>query len=419
MRYSIISKGLTPEQMEAEAKRVNARWIRRATLVNQVFCEMDEAEAAQLARVPGLVVKPIREYRADQVVTEPPPVESLSDVFYLLRSYFAPPLTGTGLTVAVLDSGVRKSHKALRSKVVYEANLTDSPSADDVFGHGTQVAFAAAGGMHAYGEKAGVSPGASLLNVKVINDDGVGSDENIVLGIDKVCDLAEAARRDGLWPTDDLYPNVINLSLGAEDDGDEDNPVRAACRQASLDYGLDVVAAAGNAGPKMTTVTLPACDPEVIAVGAIETTGELVIWDKSSRGPTVQGETKPDFVIWGTGIEMASHKADDEYLTKSGTSFAAPILSGLTGLLWESGRRAYGEGWLFRWAAVREFAPYFCAKPAEAPVKKDNAYGYGLPAMSVMVPQIAQVRTPVEESVEMFPMIMMMGLMGQMLGGIG
>ena len=228
----------------------------------------------------------------------------------------------------------------------------------------------------------------------------------------------EYARLEALQKNQVWLP-LLNLSLGAEDDGDEDNPVRAACRQASLEYGLDVVAAAGNAGPKMTTVTLPACDPEVIAVGAIETTGELVIWDKSSRGPTVQGETKPDFVIWGTGIEMASHKADDEYLTKSGTSFAAPILSGLTGLLWESGRRAYGEGWLFRWAAVREFAPYFCAKPAEAPVKKDNAYGYGLPAMSVMVPQIAQVRTPVEESVEMFPMIMMMGLMGQMLGGIG
>ena len=50
----------------------------------------------------------------------------------------------------------------------------------------------------------------------------------------------------------------------------------------------------------------------------------------------MQGVTKPDFVIWGTNLEMASNKADDEYLTKSGTSFAAPMLSGLTGLLWET-----------------------------------------------------------------------------------
>jgi serine protease AprX len=249
-------------------------------------------------------------------------------------------------------------------------------------------------------------------------DYGVGTDESIILGIDRVCDLAEKARENGLWPTDDLYPNVINLSLGGEDDGDPDNPVRVACRQASIDYGLDVVAAAGNFGPKMTTVMLPACDPEVIAVGGIETTGALLIWDKSSRGPTVEGKTKPDFVLWGTGLEMASHKADDEYVTKSGTSFSAPMLAGLTGLLWESGRRVYGEGWLFRWTQAREFAPYFSTKPPDAAVKKDNTYGYGLPAMGTMLGQVAQVKTPMEETMETFPVIMMMAMIANMAGGI-
>jgi len=199
----------------------------------------------------------LKEYRAEQVVTEVPPVETVSDVFYLLRSYFSPPLTGSGLTVAVLDTGVRKTHQSLKSKVVYEANFTGSPSPNDIFGHGTQVAFAAAGGIHGPDKKAGVSPGAAIFNIKVINDEGIGSDEDIVLGIDKVCDLAENARKSGLWPTDDMCPNVLNLSLGAEDDGDEDNPVRVACRQASRDYGLDVIAAAGNFGPKMTTISAP------------------------------------------------------------------------------------------------------------------------------------------------------------------
>jgi serine protease AprX len=238
----------------------------------------------------------------------------------------------------------------------------------------------------------------------------------VILGIDKVCELAEAARKQGLWPTDDMYPNVINMSFGGEDDGDPDNPVRAACRQASLEYGLDVVAAAGNFGPKMSTITLPACEPEVIAVGAVETTGELVIWDESSRGPTVQGETKPDFVIWGTSIEMASDKADDEYVVKSGTSFAAPLVSGLTGLLWESGRRAYGESWDFRWTQARQVAPYFCTKPQEAPVNKDNSYGFGLPAVGAMLGQMTQVSTPSQGGMEMFPMIMMMAMMASMTG---
>jgi serine protease AprX len=418
MRYTIISKGLTLNELEDKAKKAGARNIVRTKLIGQIFCDLTEEQADNLAMVSGLAVKQIKEYSADQVETALPPVETFSDVFYLLRSYFYPPLTGTGLTVAVLDSGVRKSHNSLKSKVVYEANYTESLSAEDVFGHGTQVAFVIAGGAHFIGEKAGVSPGASILNIKVIGDEGIGSDESIILGIDEVCDLAEAARRQGLWPTDEMYPNVINLSLGGEDDGDEDNPVRVACREASKVYGLDVIAAAGNTGPKMTSVMLPACDPEVIAVGAVETTDELVVWEKSSRGPTVQGETKPDFVIWGTNLEMASEKSDEDYVTKSGTSFAAPMLSGLTGLLWESGRRAYGEGWLYRWTDAKEFAPYFSTKPQSAPVNKDNAYGYGLPAMGTMLAQVSDVSVSTDGMSEAMNMLVMMTTMFGMLQGV-
>jgi len=417
MRYAIIAKGLTVDQLEAEVKKVGGRDITRTRLLEQIFCELDEEQAEALSRVPRLAVKPLKEFKAHQVLTAPT-VETVADVFYLVRSYFTPPLTGTGLTVAVLDSGVRKSHQSLRDKVIYEANFTGSPSVDDIFGHGTQVAFVVAGGMHAQGDKAGVCPGARLFNIKVIDDSGLGNDESVVMGIDKVCELAERARTGGLYPTDDMYPNVINISFGGEDDGDPDNPVRVACRQASQEYGLDVVAAAGNFGPKMTTITLPACEPEVIAVGAIQTLGELAIWEQSSRGPTVQGETKPDFVMWGTDIEMASEKSDDDWVTKSGTSFSAPMLSGLTGLLWESGRRAYGEGWPFRWVQTRQVAPYFCTKPQDAAINKDSSYGFGLPAMGSMLGQMAQVgvSTPLEQSMQMFPMLMMMGLMAGMVG---
>jgi len=418
MRYAVVSRGLAPERLEAEVRRIGGRDITRTRLLGQVFCELDEEQVKVLSKVAGLAVKPVKEFRTDQMLTAARPVATVCDVFYLLRSYFSPPLTGTGLTVAVLDSGIRKSHRSLQGKVVYEANYSGSPSADDVFGHGTQVAFVAAGGFHAMGEKAGVSPGASLMNIKVINDDGLGTDEGIILGIDKVCDLAEEARRKGLHATDELYPNVLNISFGGEDDGDPDNPVRVACRQASQEYGLDVIAAAGNFGPKMTTVTLPACDPEVIAVGAVETLGELLIWEKSSRGPTRQGETKPDFVMWGTNIEMASHKADDGYVTKSGTSFAAPMLSGLTGLLWESGRRVYGEAWPFRWVQARQVAAYFCTKPQDAAVNKDNSYGFGLPAMGAMLGQLMAAKSPAQQMMESFPVLLMMTMMTAVMGGV-
>ncbi len=418
MRYSVISKGISPSQLELEARKAGATDIRPTRLLGQLFCELDEEQAKALAQAPGLVVKPLKEYRTGQVLATLPSAETLSDVFYLLRSYFNPPLTGIGLTVAILDSGIRKTHRSLIGKVVYELDCTGSGSTQDVFGHGTQVAFVAAGGVHALGEKAGVSPGASLMNIKVIDDSGLGSDEAIVMGIDTVCHLAEQARTNGLWPTDEMYPNVINLSLGGEDDGDPDNPVRAACRQASQVYGLDVIAAAGNSGPKMTTVMLPACDPEVVAVGAVETMGDLTIWEQSSRGPTVQGETKPDFVAWGTDLEMASNKADDEYVVKTGTSFAAPMLSGLTGLLWESGRRAYGEAWQFRWTEARQLAPYFSTKPLEAPLNKDNAYGYGLPAMGTMLGQMSQPDTAAQSATGILPMAMIMALMAGVIGAV-
>ena len=418
MRYAVISKILKLDQLESEIKKVGGSDIVKTTLLGHVFCEMDETQAEALAQVPGVLVKPIKEYKTHQVTAALAAVQTFSDVFYLLRSYFNPPLTGIGLTVAVLDSGIRKSHQSLVNKVVYEANFSGSPAADDVFGHGTQVAFVIAGGVHALGAKAGVSPGAVLMNIKVIADSGVGDDEAIVLGIDQVCSMAEQARKNGLLPTDDLYPNVINISLGGEDDGDPDNPVRVACRQASETYGLDVVAAAGNYGPKMTTITIPACEPDVIAVGAIETLGELVIWDQSSRGPTEQGETKPDFVMWGTDIEMASNKADDQYITKTGTSFAAPMLSGLTGLLWESGRRAYGESWPFRWTEARQVAQSFCTKPQEAPVNKDNSYGYGLPAMGSMLGQMTQVNSPLQDTMQVFSPMIGIALMAGMLGAI-
>ena len=420
MRYAIVSKGLSVEQLEAEALKVGARDVKKTCCLTQVFCELDEGQARRLSRVPGLRVKPVQEFRPDQMAMQAvavPSAETPSNVFYLLRSYFTPPLSGVGLTAAMLDTGIRSSHEALRSKVVYEKNFTDSPGTGDVFGHGTNVGYVIAGGMHALGQEAGVSPGAALMNIKVINDEGLGTDESLVRGIDEVCDLVARARRQGLWPTDDMFPNVINMSLGAPDDGDPDNPVRVACREASVDYGLDVVAAAGNYGPKMTTVMLPACDPEVIAVGAIGTL-DFTVWEKSSRGPTVEGETKPDFVFWGTDIRMASHKADDAYDVKSGTSFAAPMLSGLSGLLWETGRRAYGELWGFRWTAIREFAPYISVKPEDASLKKDNAYGYGLPAMSAMLGEIGGAAEPAADVTQMFPMVMMMSMIQQMMGGI-
>jgi len=392
MRYAIVSKGLPIEQLKAEAIKAGAKDVTEAKLLNQVFCELTESQAAELSKIPGLAVKPLKHVGPDVVV---PVVEEqqeeveneLWNTFATVRSIFTPPLTGVGLTVAVVDSGIRKTHEALEGKVIHEENFSDSPTADDVFGHGTQVAFVAAGGTD-FSEISGVAPGALLFNIKVIGDDGDATEEEVVLGINRVCELVMEAYTQGLLPTDPMWPNVLNLSLGSEDDGDPDSPLRVACRRAIREFGLDVVAAAGNYGPNMTTITCPGTDPDVITVGAIETLNEIKIWERSSRGPTREGLVKPDFVFWGVDVRSASHLRDDGYVVKSGTSFSAPMLSGLTGLLWETGRRVYGDAWYFRWIEARELAPYYCLKPEDAPAVKGNTYGYGLPAMATMAARL-------------------------------
>ena len=424
MRYTVVPKGLSLEQVENELIRVGARDIKKARLLGQLFCELDEGQAEKLAQIPGLKVQPVRAVRSAQIMTPEPTTEQqlilpqsqgIWELFAEFRSMFFPPLSGTGLTVAVLDSGIRKTHNSLKGVVIYEADFSESPGTGDEFGHGTQVAFVVAG-CDPQG-KAGVAPGARLMDIKVLSDEGIGTEETVVEGIEEVCELAEEAMINGVHPTEDMFPNVINLSLGSEDDADPDNPVRAACRQAVRVYGLDVISAAGNAGPQVSTIMLPACDEDVIAVGALES-DLFAIWERSGRGPTPEGITKPDFVLWGTNLEMASHQDDDEYVTKSGTSFAAPMLSGLTGLLWEVGRRHYGEDWLFKWSQAKEYAPYYCAKPPDTTLMKDNTYGFGLPVMNIMVSQITPTEISVHEPIEMFPVIMVMGMMVSLVGGM-
>jgi len=424
MRYAIVPKGLDLEQVEIELVNVGAKDIRKARLLGQLFCELDAGQAERLSQVTGLKVKPVKEIRSDHVTvpestteqqTIPAQSQGIWELFTEFRSLFFPSLSGIGLTVAVLDSGIRKTHNSIRGTVVYEADFTGSADSSDEFGHGTHVAFVVAGGDP--GGRAGVAPGAKLMNIKVLNNHGVGTEETVVSGIEEVCELAEEAIINGVHPTDYMFPNVINLSLGSEDDGDPDNPVRAACRQAVNIYGLDVISAVGNQGPETSTIMLPACDEDVIAVGALES-DFFTIWERSGRGPTFEGITKPEFVLWGTNLEMASHRDDDGYVIKSGTSFATPIFSGLTGLLWEVGRYCYGEDWRFRWSQAKAFAPYYCAKPPDTLMIKDNTYGYGLPAMNIMVSQMVPTEISAAQPIETFPLIMVMGIVLSLVGGM-
>jgi len=387
-------------------------------LVKQVFCELAPEAAQMLAREHGVKLSLIKKVGPSSLLVAPAPAATtglnLFTIYSELRQAYFPPLIGSGLTVAVLDSGIRTTHEALNGKVILEENFSEALTVHDIFGHGTGTSYIIAG---EYNNKSGVCPGAKIMSMKVLNDNGLGTDEMVVDAVERVCELVQEAIDSNLPITDEMYPNTINLSVGSEDDGDPDAPMRVACQVAVEDYGIQILAAAGNSGPDMTTILSPATDPLVIAVGGLKT-WEFIVWDLSSRGPTLEGVVKPDLVCWAEDIEVASHRADDEYEVKTGTSFSTPMLVGVDGLLWDLTRRVYGQDVRVTYYDWLPVAYAYCGKPEGVQVAKDNSYGYGIPAMGSMINQLVRPVSPVSGLLEMMPTIMMVGMMPGMMAGI-
>lgn len=143
-------------------------------------------------------------------------------------------INGSGVTVAVLDSGIDRNHPDLIDKVIGEVNFIRSEeTTSDLLGHGTMCAGIIAGSGEASGGRyRGIAPGAKLLNVRVIDSGGEGQDSDIIAGI-------EWALNNGA--------DVISMSLGGLDLGQTDLPVTTAADNA-MDAGAIVCVAAGNSG---------------------------------------------------------------------------------------------------------------------------------------------------------------------------
>ncbi|MDG5801863.1 S8 family peptidase [Streptomyces ossamyceticus] len=230
---------------------------------------------------------------------------------------------GKGVKVAVLDTGVDTAHPDLASAVTVSKDFTSSGSTDDKVGHGTHVAATLAGsGTWSDGRYKGVAPGAGLLNAKVLDDSGEGSDSSVIAGLEWAA--AQGAR-------------VANLSLGQDDTPGED-PVEVAVNALSKSTGMLTVAAAGNEGPDAGTVGSPGAAESALTVGAVD--GEDRLADFSSTGPTADSALKPD--LTAPGVDIVSAKAAhgylgdpaaDGYVSMSGTSMATPHAAGAAAIL--------------------------------------------------------------------------------------
>ena len=219
----------------------------------------------------------------------------------------------SSINIAILDTGVDLDHPDLADKVVSNVNFSDSPTMDDVYGHGTHVAGIAAASTNNGIGVAGLGYDTTIMNVKVLRDNGSGFHSWIAAGI--------------VWAVDN-GAKIINLSLGG---GDTSQTLEDA-----VDYawskGVVVVAAAGNNGNSY--MMYPAAYPNCIAVAATNRYDALASW--SNYGDWV------DVAAPGTGIYSTIKGGGYDYM--AGTSMASPHVAGLAALVFTTVCDTNGDG---------------------------------------------------------------------------
>ena len=269
------------------------------------------------------------------------------------------PVTGRGVTVAVLDTGVDSTHADLAGRVVQNVKLLDAqtagvgfahpaaieglPNTDQLHGHGTFVAGVVAGnGTKSGGRYTGVAPGARVVGLSA----GDLSLVFVLAGFDYLLSRGQT--------TDNV--RVVNCSFSAATLYDENDPVNVATRMLT-EQGVSVVFSAGNTGPGLHTLNPYAAAPWVVSVGATEG-GRLASF--SSRGDLASAQFRPTLVAPGTrvvslrssgvsltGIEGPGFNSDASlapahlpyYTTATGTSFSAPQVAGVIALMLEANPR--------------------------------------------------------------------------------
>jgi serine protease AprX len=264
-------------------------------------------------------------------------------------------VNGRGVGVAVIDSGI-SPHKALANRVIANVSLvTGDPIVTDPFGHGTHVAGIIAGsaGPALYVTNlytGGIAPGVQLVNVRVLGAAGFGLTSDVVAGVEWA--IAHRAQYN---------IRVINLSLGHPvTEPSATDPLCEAVAHAAQ-AGIVVVVSAGNNGRTadgrtiLGGITSPGNSPYALTVGAVNTWGTVdrrddTVTTYSSRGPTAFDlAVKPDVAAPGnkivsleaSGSYLAAtytflHRAgsgQNAYMQLSGTSMAAPMVSGEVALL--------------------------------------------------------------------------------------
>ena len=239
-------------------------------------------------------------------------------------------VTGRGVGVAVLDTGIFLHEDFEDRVIVFRDMLQRRREPYDDNGHGTHISAIIGGaGTASEGRYCGVAPGCNLISVKVLDRKGNGYTSDVLAGLRWI---RENKDRYGI--------RIVNISVGSYSKKNmNENSALVKGVNAAWDDGLVVVVAAGNQGPGRQTITTPGISRKVITVGCSDDHKEVNVMgnrmvDYSGRGPTGACICKPDVVAPGSSIISCSNEPG-RYMIKSGTSMSTPLVSGAIALLLE------------------------------------------------------------------------------------
>lgn len=263
----------------------------------------------------------------------------------LIQNDKAPILTGKGVNVAIIDTGVHP-HPDLtepKNRIISFYDLVNGkidPYDDN--GHGTHVAGCiASNGFLSNGTYQGCAPEVNIIAIKAMDALGRGTISTIIEGVQWV-----------IANKDKYNIKILSLSIGSLPLISYKTDPLCLILEEAWNNGIVVLVAAGNEGPKSSTISSPGIHPVLITVDASDDKNTSDISDDtvasfSSRGPTLEGLDKPDFVAPGTNIVSLispgsysdklkpQNKINENYFQMSGTSMATPIAAGLTALILE------------------------------------------------------------------------------------
>lgn len=233
--------------------------------------------------------------------------------------------TKNDIVIAVIDTGVDAAHVDLDGgKVIGWKDLVLGKATPyDDNGHGTHVAGIAAGSGDGSSSLRGVAYGAAVVGVKVLDSAGSGSMSTVDAGIDWVVTNKATYAID-----------ILNLSLGTSGSSDGTDSTSTRVNNAAAN-GIVPAVAAGNSGPKASSIGSPGAARDAVTVGAMADVGEkgFSLASFSSRGPTADGRTKPDIAAPGVNIMAAKANSGNGYVSFNGTSMATPFVAGVAGLM--------------------------------------------------------------------------------------